>query len=82
MRDDSKKLEAFGRMVFGMMSDVLLLPSSEGVYARKTITVPNGHGGKHVLELIVANRTVADIMEVAVKQHMNVKDIRGSGSTQ
>src|ERR1041385_5868093 len=47
---DAKKhdeiMTGFGRMIFGMLCDVLLLPADDDAYARRTVTLPDGHGGK------------------------------------
>ncbi len=75
MTDDEKMMK-FGKMVFGMISDVLIV--GDQAYARRTITTPDGRGGKHSIELIIARKGVADIMELAASHNFNVKDIESS----
>jgi len=75
---NDEKFRAFGQMVFGMMSDVLVLPPGEA-FARKTVTMPDGRGGKHALELIVARKEVADRMEQAAQEAYNVVDVKSPG---
>ncbi len=72
---DVQKMEAFGRMVFDMMSSVLLLPDGPA-YARRTVTMPDGHGGKHELALIVARSHAADVMEGLVAAKFDITDIK------
>ncbi len=62
MLSEDEKMAAFGRMVFGLMTDVLMMPAGEA-YARKGVTMPDGRGGKHKISLIVARPGVADAME-------------------
>jgi len=75
---EDEKLLAFGRMVFGMITDLLILPVADQAYARRTVTTPDGRGGKHRIDLMVARNGVADVMEEAVKKHFAVKDIRAA----
>ncbi len=77
--DHDEKMLAFGYMVFGMITDVLILPPEGQAYARKTVTLPDGRGGKHRLDLIVARPAVADAMEGAAATQFNVSDINVSG---
>lgn len=82
MNDESDKFEAFGRMVFGMMTDVLVLPDAVQAYARKTVTMPDGRGGKHRLDLIVARPAVADAMEKTASERFDVVDVKSTGVKQ
>jgi hypothetical protein len=75
---EEKQLLALGKMVFGMMTDVVLMPQPDEAYARRTVTMPNGKGGKHSIELIVASAGVADVMEAAAAAHFDVHDAPGS----
>jgi hypothetical protein len=72
---EDEKMAAFGRMVFELMTDILILPEGEA-YARKAVTMPDGKGGKHRLELIVARKGVADAMEEAAAARFNVTDVK------
>lgn len=75
---DEQKMAGLGRMVFGMITDVLMLPDGEG-YGRKTITTNDGHGGNHSVEIIIARGDVGDAMEEAAALRFNVTDVHGSG---
>lgn len=79
MTADDQKFLAFGRMVFGMITDVLVLPSGDQAYARRTVTLPDGLGGKHSIALIAARPGVADVMERGVAAQFNVEDIKAGG---
>lgn len=75
MTDDDRKMAAFGRMVFGMMTDILVLPPGDQAYGRKTVTTPDGRGGKHTFALIVARPGVADAMEEIAAMRFNVTNL-------
>ena len=80
MTNDQKFLH-FGRMVFGMIEDALLMMQqsqySAGFAVRK-VTLPNGHGGKHEVVVIVATPETAAIMEKAMSDRMPVDNVGGS----
>jgi hypothetical protein len=78
---ENEKMEQFGRMVHAMMTDVLLLPAG-GAYGRKTITMPDGRGGEHSLELIIARKPVADAMEEIVAMRFGVTNVPGTKDTK
>lgn len=72
---DEHKMAAFGRMVLGLITDVLILPEGEA-YVRRTVTTPDGKGGRHKLVLIVARPGVADAMEEIAAMRFNVTDLK------
>ncbi len=82
MTTEDEKMLAFGRMVFGIMTDVLVLPHGDMAYARKTITMPDGRGGKHRLDLLIARPTVADAMEECAAVQFGVYAIQASGGSK
>jgi hypothetical protein len=75
---EERKFYDFGLMIFGMMTDVLLLPEGDA-YARKSVTMPDGREGKHRLALIVARQNTADAMEEIASRRFNIQDIKGTG---
>lgn len=79
------KFAGLGRMVFGMIEDVLIAGSQRGdsAYGRKTVTTPDGSGGKHeVVIFVVRHKEIADLMEKGVAAAMPVQDMKSGGTTQ
>lgn len=74
---DEQKMAAFGRMVFGLITDVLVLPDGQA-YASRTVTTPDGKGGAHQFALIVARPGVAEVMEKSVAAAFDVRDLKSA----
>lgn len=83
MSSDDAKFLAFGRMVWGMMTDCLVAGGT--AYARKTITFPVNPAKteKGSMELIVTtDPKVADIFEKAVAGEFAVADMKPAEGVQ
>ena len=77
MIDEDRKMVEFGRMMFGMIQDVLLTSSrGDSSYGRKTVTMPDGSGGKHkVVVMVLSDKATALAAEKGIELAMDVKSM-------
>jgi hypothetical protein len=69
------KLLGLGRMIWDLITDIVVLPAQDAAYVRRTITFPDGRGGKGSIEVIVARKEVADAMEEVAGMRFGVIDV-------
>lgn len=75
MTEHDQKLLGLGRMVYGMITDLAVLPPGDAAFGRKTITYPNAAGGKDAVEIILARKVVADAMEEAAAMRFAIVNV-------
>lgn len=77
MNDLDHKLLGLGREIWNRISDLALMPAGDTAYSRKTVTYRGGS-----VEIIVARKEVADVMEEAAVARFAVADVPGTTETK
>lgn len=73
---EDQKMAGFGRMVFDLISTLIVsVPSEDQGIIQRSVTLPDGKGGLHNVQLIVTTPELAKVIDEAVAKHYFCRDI-------